>query len=231
VTDGGRAIPPAAPAGSDARGDESRVDAAPPALAALWATTLQAVANHVAHDFRNALNGVAVNLEVVRGRSARGAEASTIAPFAATAAAQFETASAAAEAMLAFARAEPGDADVSAIAVRLSRLVALRGASMLTVTDGASGRARTSVPGEIVRTVVARSVLSALGTGDSVACEITVGDDIFLHVTGASHVPPPPDSELLAVASDYGVRFASRGHTLEVRFPAAHARVTPHDSA
>jgi len=34
---------------------------------ALWADALEALANHVAHDFRNALNGVAVNLEVVRG--------------------------------------------------------------------------------------------------------------------------------------------------------------------
>ena len=201
------------------------------ASAALWAATLQAIANHVAHDFRNALNGVAVNLEVVRGRSARGAEAAAIAPFAATAATQFETASAAAEALLGFARPEPGDADVAAIAGRLGRLVALRTAAALQIGDGSGGRARTTVPGDVVRTVVARSVLSALGTGDTVACEITVGDDIFLNVTGASHTPPPPDSELLAVASRYGVRFASRGHTLEFRFPAVRARATLHDSA
>src|SRR4051812_21248311 len=60
--------------------------------AALWADTLQSLANVVAHDLRNALNAVAVNLEVVRSRSARGAEASAIAPFAATAANNFETA-------------------------------------------------------------------------------------------------------------------------------------------
>ena len=189
----------------------------------LWASALQAVANHVAHDFRNALNGVAVNLEVVRGRSARGAESSAIAPFAAMAASQFEAASAAAEALLGFARPESGDADVAGIIGRLSRLLQVRGDSTLHVTDQSSGRARTTIPADVVRAAVARSVLAALVEGDSVACEIGVGDDIFLFVTGTTHVPPP-DPELVAVASAHGVRFASRGQTLELRFPALDSR-------
>jgi hypothetical protein len=197
---------------------------------AAWASAFQAVAEHVAHHFRNALNGVAVNLEVVRGRSARGADASAIAPFAATAASQFEAAAAAAEALLGFARPEPGETDVAAVTKRLSRLFSVRGGSSIAVTDQSSGRARTPVPGDVVRAAVARSVLAAIGSGngsgDAVACEIGVGDDIFLRVTGAMHVPPPLDPELIAVASAHGVRFASRGHTLELRFPALDSRAT-----
>jgi hypothetical protein len=193
---------------------------------AAWASALQAVASYVAHDFRNALNGVAVNLEVVRGRSARGAEAAAIAPFAATAAAQFEVAAAAAESLLAFARSEPGDADVAAVIVRFSRLFSIRGDAAVEVTDRSSGQARTAVPAAVVRTAVARSVLPSLALGHKVACEIGVGDDIFLLVTGAAHVPPPPDPELVAVASAHGVRFVSRGRTLELRFPALQSRAT-----
>ena len=192
---------------------------------AAWASALQAVASYVAHDFRNALNGVAVNLEVVRGRSARGAEAAAIAPFAATAAAQFEVAAAAAEALLAFARSEPGDADVAAVTVRFSRLFSIRGDTAVDVTDQSSGRARTSVPAAVVRTAVARSVLPYLMLGHKVACEIGVGDDIFLVVTGAAGVPPL-DPELIAVASAHGVRFVSRGRTLELRFPVHQSRAT-----
>ena len=192
---------------------------------ALWASALQAVANHVAHDFRNALNAVAVNLEVTRGRSARGADASAIAPFAATAASQFEVAAAAAEALLALARSEPADADVATVAGRLARLFAIRGDATVEVTDLSSGRARTSVVPDLVRAVVARSVLAVVGLGNRAACEIGVGDGIFLRVTG-THVPPPPDPELVAVASAHGIRFGSRGQTLDIRFPALDSRVT-----
>ena len=193
---------------------------------ALWALALQAVASHIAHDFRNALNGVAVNLEVVRGRSARGADATAIAPFAATASAEFEVAAAAAEALLGLARPEPGDADVAAILGRISRLLSLRTPTAVQVTDQSDGRARTRVPSDVVRAVVARSVLAPIGAGDTIACEIGVGDDIFLLVTGAMHVPPLPEPELVAAASSHGVRFVSRGLTLDLRFPALDSRAT-----
>jgi hypothetical protein len=168
---------------------------------------------------------VAVNLEVVRGRSARGADASAIAPFAATAATQYEAASTAAEALLALARPHSGDVDVAEIVGQLGRLIGVRSAGSVVLDDAAKGAARTSAPGDVTRAVVARSVLGALDVGDSVACETTVDGGIFLRVTAALHVPP--DSELVAIASVYGVRFASQGNVLEIRFPAAGARATP----
>jgi hypothetical protein len=192
----------------------------------LWAATLSVLATRIAHDFRNALNGVAVNLEVVRGRSARGAAASDIAPFAATAASQFEAASASAEALLAFARQEPARVDVAAIVHRLVRLLGLRAGSEIRVTDRSDGRAQTRAPGDIVRAAVAQSVLGGLSVGESIACEISVGDGIFLTVTGAMHVPRP-DSDLLAIAAVYDVVITSHGQTLELRFPAVDARATP----
>ena len=194
--------------------------------AGLWGATFAVLASQIAHDFRNALNGVAVNLEVVRGRSARGAAASDIAPFAATAAAQFEEASSAAEALLAFARPEANAPDVSGIVHRLAKLLSLRAKSDVQVTDLSDGRAKTSAPGDIVRAAVARSVLGGLGVGESVACAITVGDGILLNVTGARHVPMP-DSELLEIAAVHDVRITSHGQTLELRFPAIDPRATP----
>ena len=195
----------------------------PDVAAALWSETLQVLAATVAHDLRNALNAVAVNLEVVRGRSARGADAAAIAPFAAVAAASFETAAAASEALLAFARAEPGDGDVAAIVARLARLLAVRDSRTVDVSDRSGGRARTRVPTDIVRTVVARSVLAAFGSGDNgdvVACEITVDDGIFLRVTVATGSPPLLEPELVAAVAQYGVRFTSRAQSLELHFPA-----------
>jgi signal transduction histidine kinase len=181
---------------------------------------LQALANVVAHDLRNALNAVAVNLEVVRGRSARGAEAAAIAPFAATAAANFETAAAAAEALLSFARREPGRVDVAAVVVRLARLLAVRGDSPMEITDRSDGRATTGAEPDIARAAVARSVLAAVGTGERAACEIAVDGGIFLRVTGATRVPPLPDSDLIAAALEQGIRVASGERSIELRFPA-----------
>ncbi len=46
----------------------------------------------LAHDLRNALNGVSVNLEVARSRAARGSDVSQITPFLETAAQQLDAA-------------------------------------------------------------------------------------------------------------------------------------------
>jgi len=172
----------------------------------------------VAHDLRNALNAVAVNLEVVRGRSARGAEASAIAPFAATASAQLELALAATEALLGFARAESEPADVGVIVDRLERLLAVKG-PRLTAQPPVIRGAVTSAPADLVRAVVARSVLSAIQAGGAAPCEITVGDGIFLRVTGTDDSAPSLDPELVTLASVWGVRTATRGHSLELSFP------------
>jgi hypothetical protein len=215
---------------TDASGTSGgRPDLPPPGdeSAALWADTLQSLASVVAHDLRNALNAVAVNLEVVRSRSARGAEASGIAPFAATAATNFETAAAAAEALLAFVRPEPGRVDVAEVVARLARLLAVRTGSGLRVSDQSDGRAATTAPPDIVRAAVARSVLSAVGPDEGVACEIAVDDDIFLRITGAIHVPPPQDSDLVAAALEHGIRFATRERSIEIRFPVADQRANP----
>jgi signal transduction histidine kinase len=198
----------------------SGASTSPRVAAALWSETLHALAAAVAHDLRNALNAVAVNLEVVRARSARGADALAIAPFASTAARSFETAAAASEALLAFARAEAGDADVAAIVARLARLFAVSESRTLDVAERSAGHARTSVPADVVRTAVARSVLAAFSNGDVVSCETTVDDGIFLSVTAATRVPPLLDPDLVAAVAPYGVRFASRAQSLELHFPA-----------
>lgn len=197
----------------------------------VWAEALQALADFIAHDFRNALNGVAVNLEVVRARSVRGADVTSIAPFATTAAAQFETATAGAEALLGFVRREPEPADVAAIVARLSRLLALRGAEQLRVSDGSEGRARTTVSGDVVRAAVARCVLGSLAATDTIACEIDVDDGIFVRITGAMHTLTLPEPEFVALALAHGVRIAIRGPSLELRFPAVDSRATPNASS
>jgi len=223
VTDAGAAL-------SGARTSGGRPNTPAPSgdePAALWSDTLQLLASVVAHDLRNALNAVAVNLEVVRSRSARGAEASAIAPFAATAATNFETAAAAAEALLAFVRPEPGRVDIAAVVTRLARLLAVRAGAGLQVSDLSDGRAATAAPPDIARAAVARSVLAAFGAGEGAACEIAVDDGIFLHITGATRVPPPPDSGLVAAALEHGILISPRDRSIVLRLPAVCPGANP----
>lgn len=173
---------------------------------------------------------MAVNLEVVRGRSARGAEAAVIAPFAVTASSQLELAAAATEALLGFARAEPEPPDVAAIVDRLRRLLTVRDQRVVAERVPPTGATVTSAPADLVRAVVARSVLSAVQSGGAAPCEISVGDGIFLRVTGGDASLPPLDPELVALASVWGVRVTARDGSLELAFPPV-SDITPHAPA
>ena len=173
---------------------------------------------------------MAVNLEVVRGRSARGAETAVIAPFAATASSQLEVAAAATEALLGFARAEPKPPDVAAIVDRVGRLLTVRGQRVVSEHVPRTGATVTSAPADLVRAVVARSVLSAVQSGGAAPCEISVGDGIFLRVTGGEASMPSLDPELVALASVWGVRVTVRDGSLELAFPPV-SDTTPHAPA
>ena len=97
-----------------------------PRLAELWLHALQRLADRAAHELNNALNGVVVNLEVVRARARPAADAGRVAPFAEAAVEQAEGALALTGALLALSRpprapvdgkpmvaAAPDDADLS----------------------------------------------------------------------------------------------------------------------
>ena len=61
-------------------------------LEVLWLRTLQTVVDRAAHEIKDALNGVSLNIEVVRSRSRRAdVAAADLAEFATAAGSQFET--------------------------------------------------------------------------------------------------------------------------------------------
>src|SRR3954471_4162858 len=87
----------------------------------LWLATLQRALGRASHDVKDSLNGVSVNLEVVRSRAARpDAPASAVAPFAEAAGQQLDRLTTLIEAVLALGRSERDPADV---ALTLRRVV------------------------------------------------------------------------------------------------------------
>jgi hypothetical protein len=142
----------------------------------LWLGVFQRLCDQTAHQFKGALNGVAVNLEVVRSRSARGeAEAPALRPFAEAAAAELESVIQSAEAMLALARSHRGATDIARItrdvAVLASRSTAATEAGKrLTVDKGVERLGTTSAPASVARLAIAAVLLAAIEVSGEVVC-------------------------------------------------------------
>ena len=146
----------------------------------LWLAVFQRLCDATAHQFKGALNGVAVNLEVVRSRSGRadgGADVSAVRPFAEAAAAELESVIQSAEAMLALARPpRRGLAtdvarivrDVAALAARSS--AATEAGKRLTVETGVERLGTTSAPASVARLAIATALLAALDVSGEVVC-------------------------------------------------------------
>ena len=143
-----------------------------PRLAALWLHALQRLADRAAHELNNALNGVVVNLEVVRARARPEADAGRVAPFAEAAVEQAEGALALTGALLALSRPPRSPTDAAAVARQACTLlapvvahrgvrvwleaeapapvdgdpVAVRTAVLLALLDGAEGAEASAEP-------------------------------------------------------------------------------------
>jgi signal transduction histidine kinase len=143
-------------------------------LSALWLATLQRVTDRVAHEIRNALNGVAVNVEVVRSRAARGGKGTTIAPFATAAAGQVVILSGRVDALVALIRPSGAPVDLGAL---LGRLVALlrggtgKGEIELDLPVN-SGAVASSARGDAIRLALAAALLAALERAGRVVCRL-----------------------------------------------------------
>src|SRR4051794_11603277 len=168
----------------------------------LWLAALQRALGRAAHDVKDALNGVSVNLEVVRSRAARAdAPASAVAPFANAAAQQLDRLTALLDAVLALGRSEREPADVGITLRRVATLCSASSAATdarVVVRDVAAD-ARTRVPGDVVRLALAAPLLEAVvGRRDEprghVDCDLaSEADAIVVRLHAGRPVPMPPE--------------------------------------
>ena len=196
---------------------------------ALWLAALQRALGRTAHDVRDALNGVAVNLEVIRSRAARAeAPASGVASFADAAAQQLDRLTGLLDAVLALARSEREPADVS---ITLRRIATLCSASSVAtdarvvVRDVSVGDVHTRVSGDAVRLALVAPLLDAVvdRRGEPrghVECEVaSEADAIVVRLHAGRPVPMPPEvAETLRAA---GVSWSESADELSLIFPRA----------
>jgi signal transduction histidine kinase len=140
--------------------------------AALWLAFLQRSLSRASHDVRDALNGVSVNLEVIRSRATRpGSAAADVAPFAEAAGQQLERLTNLLEALLALGRSERGATDVS---FALRQMAILCGAASsgagapveVRLAGGEMDGMMTRVSGDIVRLTIGATLADAVAGTD-----------------------------------------------------------------
>ena len=193
----------------------------------LWLETLQLVAGRTAHELKGALNGVSVNLEVVRGRAAHAElPASAVARFATSAATQLDQVIEMNEALLALARRPREPVDVAVTLRQLAALLvpgAVAGGTAVAVelsADDASESGAVSAP--LVRALLGRLLLGVIEAGGgTVALRVTDGAVVVEAVASREAVALP--ERLLTAAAGAGVRTSATGLVFTLTFPGAAA--------
>jgi signal transduction histidine kinase len=177
-----------------------------------WVGALQRVAGRVAHEIKNPLNAVAVNLEVVRSRCERGnVEPAALLPFATAAAGQLERVARLVDALLSLARPAPRDLARLAgpvITVYDALANAEGGGVVMDLSEGETG---IDMAADDARAALAATLEEMLRPGVAIRVHVARdGDRVAAHFSGPRVTPKLP----------VGVRLQSGPSGLTLLFPA-----------
>lgn len=186
-----------------------------PSVDELWLEVLQQVSMRAAHEMRGALNGVALNLEVVRARAA-APEASAAGPFAETAADQLALVLEMTEALLALSRVARQSEGPATVVRRFAALLAPAARSeggWLQLADAApeSSEGPVAAPASIIRLVIGAALLAAVRNRAEVRCRVHDAGKTVVRIERAGG-----DSENLQIAPDILAAAAAGGVGVQV---------------
>jgi signal transduction histidine kinase len=187
----------------------------------LWLATLQKLAAHVAHDLKGALNGVSVNLEVVRSRSAKDSSTGAdVHRFATNATDQMTVVIRATTALLSLARGTRGPVEVSMVARQLVNLLddmSSAGGGRLRVSVDGGMSAETAAPLSAVRFAVAECLLAALPGTDPVSIRVVGLPSPSVHITPGT--VPALSADGVRAITESGIRIHTDGHGISIELP------------
>lgn len=194
-------------------------------LDALWLATLQDVVNRAAHDLKDALNGVHLNLEAVRSRSAKpGAAARELTTFAESAADQLEAVSARAESLLFLARPHRPPDSPADVAITLKHLATLlvpaaRSDGGKLVVEGYDVSVQTKAPALAVRLGLASSLLDLTKEGGSCRCVLEAADGTVVRFSHEAATTPRLEPAVATAIGTHQIRTERSGSDLLIVFP------------
>ncbi len=197
---------------------------ASPMTESLWLDTLQRVSGRSAHELRGALNGVSVNLEVVRTRTAKpDVAAASVAKYATAAGDQLGVVIAMSEALLSLARVSRGPMDIGSTVRRFEALLAsparVDGRS-LVVDPSVDDLGVTTADGAAARLVIGATMLAAIEASTRVVCRATgTGPERRLHVESCDDMTFGLGPAVLAAAAESGIGVQAESTALSLSFP------------
>ncbi|GAC1647271.1 MAG: hypothetical protein NVS4B3_01050 [Gemmatimonadaceae bacterium] len=188
----------------------------------MWLRTFQRIAARATHELRNAMNGAAVNLEVVRSRAGRmDPPSDSIGPFAEAAADQFTATVGMVEALVALARPARNPLDLSDYITHLAAVLSpgLRSAGgTMAVEVPRDTPVVTAAPGDLVRALVGAALLASADGASAVWCRVTAGSAVVVRIERAGGVPML-DAESEAAAATAGIRVEASNDILTLTLP------------
>ena len=181
-----------------------------------WLGALQSLAARVAHEIRNPLNAVAVNLEVVRSRCERGSvDPPAVLPFATAAAGELERVSRLVDALLAVAR--PARNDLAALAgpviTLYDALASAEGGSV--AMDLSAGVTGIDLAADDARAALAATLDEMVAPGVAIRVHIVGdGDRVAARFSGPRVTPKlPADVRLQPEPSGLTLLFPAHGRS------------------
>lgn len=190
-----------------------------PATDALWLDTLARICGRAAHELKGVMNGVSVNLEVVRTRAAKpDVPASSVASFANAAAGQFDAVMEMTEALLALART-PERVEVGRTARQLGALlvpVARVEGRELVIEGSVDTLGATTADANAVRAAIGLSLLAALESAPRVACRVAA--DALQLVAKEGEVGGLSE-DARAIVREAGIEVQAERSAISITFP------------
>jgi len=197
-----------------------------PSVDTLWLDALQRISSRAAHELKGALNGVSVNLEVVRSRSERpDAPASAVAKFATSATDQLTAVIAMTDALLTLARPSREPVDVGLAIRRIGALLASSARAdgrTLEFEGSMDGLGTTSAPGNTARMALAVALLAALDASMHVVCSAAGSGEaavLVVRIECRDGAVAPLDADTVAVAAEQGVELHAESSAISISFP------------
>ena len=198
----------------------------PATVGELWLDALERLCGRAAHELKGALNGVAVNLEVVRSRCERpDTAASAVASYANSASDQLGIVIEEAEALLSLSRSARTPVDIARLSRHVHALLGPAARSQGRRFDLAGpldGLGATSADGSAARLAVAASALAATDAWSHVLCQGRAdgsGATVRMESGDAAPVSFCLDSAMIDAVARSGIRIQVDESTISITFP------------
>jgi hypothetical protein len=194
-------------------------------LERLWLGALQDVVGRAAHEVKDALNGVSLNLEVIRSRASRPNGSGGLSDFAAAAADQLEKLSARTEALLFLSRmprtpAEPADVSVTLKHLATLLVPATKADGGTLAVEGYDVSIPTLAPAQATRLALAAGLLAITKEGGSSRCRLEAHDGTVVHFSHESAPACTLDPAVVAAIGEHQIRASTSGSELRIDFPS-----------